>query len=422
MTMKSKFLIVLYLAIIAVLGISCETTDNEPNEDAVITVIVNGASYYSYNGAATPYFEKTLYLFAGDIQPYLRTEMFDVYEMHAYDNIDFTQGNAIASATADSDGKFTFVIDKKYLYGSIRRAFAVAEFDENGQLLERTFCTHINQTGWKGCTSGESMEMELNSNPIFMLNIDNIEVAVNKQGAIKVRSEIAATTHLTKCYIATSCYDNLLYDFLGWDTDVYEFRTIGKGFASFLDTLTSPWIDLDRYGITLYADAVQQGKEEWDYWAHEYVTVPDSVIHIEKNISELIEYPYNSPQGRRYINIEDNATYTVTEAESKSVDVIADVYWDESNSLQIIMKKASLSQNAAVATKSNKVYMFQDGQAVDEITYDGVIVTENGCICKFVDVGNFSYENNAIACVLQMQVIKEGLGAVAKVDISELSN
>ena len=262
MTMKSNFLIILYLAIIAVLGISCETTDNEPSEDAVVTVIANGATYYSYNGAATPYFEKTLYLFAGDIQPYLRTEMFDVYSLDAYDNIDFTKGNAIASATADSEGKFTFVIDKKYLYGSIRRAFAVAEFDENGQLLERTFINLTNLPGWMGCTSGESIEMELDSDPKFMLNIDNIEVAVNKQGAIKVRSEIAATSHLTKCYIATSSYDNLLYDFLGWDTDVYEFRTIGKGFASFLDTLTSPWMDLDRYGITLYADAVQQGKEE----------------------------------------------------------------------------------------------------------------------------------------------------------------
>jgi len=421
--MKSNFLIILYLAIIAVLGISCETTDNEPSEDAVVTVIANGATYYSYNGAATPYFEKTLYLFAGDIQPYLRTEMFDVYSLDAYDNIDFTKGNAIASATADSEGKFTFVIDKKYLYGSIRRAFAVAEFDENGQLLERTFINLTNLPGWMGCTSGESIEMELDSDPKFMLNIDNIEVAVNKQGAIKVRSEIAATSHLTKCYIATSSYDNLLYDFLGWDTDVYEFRTIGKGFASFLDTLTSPWMDLDRYGITLYADAVQQGKEEWDYWAHEYVTVPDSVIHIEKNISELIEYPYNSPQGRVYINIEDNATYTVTEVESKSVDVIADVFWDESNSLQIIMKKASFSQNAAVAAKSNKVYMFQNGQAVDEITYGGIIITGNGCICKLIDADNLvSSWNDDIACVLQMQIIKEGLGAVTKVDISQLSN
>ena len=143
----------------------------------------------------------------------------------------------------------------------------------------------------------------------------------------------------------------------------------------------------------------------------------DMDTHIEMNISEPIEYPYNSQQGWVYVNIKDNATYTVTLAELNSVDVIVDVSVDESNSIRTVIKKASLSQNAEVAAKSNKVYMFQDGQAVDEITYDGVIVTENGCICKFIDVGNFSYDNT-----LQMQVIKEGLGAVTKVDISQLSN
>ena len=77
--MKSKFLIVLYWIIIIVFGTSCEKAENEPDEDAVLTVIAKGASYYSYNGALTPFFEKTLYLFAGEIQPYMRTELFDVY-------------------------------------------------------------------------------------------------------------------------------------------------------------------------------------------------------------------------------------------------------------------------------------------------------------------------------------------------------
>ena len=369
MIMKSKFLIVLYLAIIAVLGISCENTDNEPDEDAVVTVIPNVE-----DGAVV----KTLYLLAGDIQqPYLRKDMFQEYYYDAYEKIVYTKDNAIASAVADSEGKFTFVIDKKYLYGSIKRAFAVAEFDENGQLRRSDLLD--------GIASGDKVETELDFH--FVLYINNVDVEVNKQGDIKVSSEIVTSSYLQQCYIATPSNDNLLYDFneggISANLDVYS--------------LASPWMDFNRYGMTLYAD--------------------DMDTHIEMNISEPIEYPYNSQQGWVYVNIKDNATYTVTLAELNSVDVIVDVSVDESNSIRTVIKKASLSQNAEVAAKSNKVYMFQDGQAVDEITYDGVIVTENGCICKFIDVGNFSYDNT-----LQMQVIKEGLGAVTKVDISQLSN
>jgi len=165
MNFTRNILFVLCFIIIITVFPSCKKTDNDNfvDEDAVVTVY---CSYNDYNRRYEDGYEtlseKPVYLFAGDLQTYIREEFWFKRSIKAYDNIIYTRENAIASAVPDSEGKVVFVIDKKYLYGSVKRAFTVAIFNEYDEF-------NLNFL-WEGISSGDNLEFNVTFESYFIKN------------------------------------------------------------------------------------------------------------------------------------------------------------------------------------------------------------------------------------------------------------
>ena len=201
MNFTRNFLFVLCFAIIIAVLPSCENISNDTSvdEDAVVTVTFKCRVYtHIYNGVASEFLCKEIpvYLFAGDIQTFMRDEYFWTESYDAYDNIIYNRENAIASAVTDTVGKAVFVIDKKYLYGSVKRAFAVGIFDDDGELLDHSYLRR------EGISSGENVELETY---FFEISLDE-EIEAQKPISLdlsNVSTEIKKGDNLSGTIIVT---------------------------------------------------------------------------------------------------------------------------------------------------------------------------------------------------------------------------
>ncbi len=99
-----------------------------------------------------------------------------------------------------------------------------------------------------------------------------------------------------------------------------------------------------------------------------------------------------------YLSIFDNKSYTMENAVVNKVDVMS-VSSDDGRVYGL--KAAEKAHNATVAENARKVLLIQDGNQVSEVVENGIIIAENGCICKINSITN---DNND--AIINMFTIK----------------
>ena len=315
--------------------------------------------------------DKIVYIFSDEFPSTYTNAMFS-----GDNSLDsFEEEDSVASAITDEDGyilvsfaknRYTTVGDVLINYEeALNHKYYFIVFDENHKPYGFDFFLKVREH-----SSSISKPIILPSNNKPALKFSDVSVTPNVDGNMSISFCVNNRGKIQSLYI---CDKNraIVEDLSGQGNYDYNFDDRVFAFSSEMP--------IDNYYI--YAQTIDN-------------------LTAEFPLGENIDYIVGNHQSEEgaYLSIFDNKSYTMENAVVNKVDVMS-VSSDDGRVYGL--KAAEKAHNVTVAENARKVLLIQDGYQVSEVRENGIIITENGCICKINSITN---DNND--AIINMFTIK----------------
>ena len=248
-----------------------------------------------------------------------------------------------------------------------------------------------------------------------VVDCSGLKITANTDGTITISGKVESNAKIKEFCLYGQDGTTVKYDFLKDNEQVKEKNDAidenGK-------VTTTKVFSLDNIETTVPVDLYTLS-----------IKTKDTKKPVSEKLGEVLEYTIGTGKSTTssYLSVKENKSYNLEGASAKDVVATVEVIAHGTDKVEGI-KRASEAKSADINANCGKVALFdENGKAVAKgddtnpgfIGVGGVIITESGCICKIVEIGET--DANTFDAKFKGITIKSTKSLTVSSDVKEFS-